>query len=324
MMTKITTDGGLADFVADRATGRDRWSIVAVGIGMTGVSIGLIIWGGPVGLVAGILGTVFFGGLGLPFVMFWAVHPVPPLLVGASGFVLQRTASDPGLVAWGEVDSIGTTVVRGFSRVVIRLRDPAAFLSRRRPVRRALLLINGVARLGNLRIPLGGMLMAGQPVQASELAAIMQARLNRAGPLAAAERTAHVDLWNRRTGLTTDSLITYQWDGQQALMSLSAPDIQTTITRYGHELFDALQQVRRDLEPFNWYPLCAGARVDCHPTTVTREAEGASSVAVLDCGHDIEPPLVGLFEAAPGGSVGTVASQEAHYRKWLNPPGPAQ
>ena len=64
--------------------------------------------------------------------------------------------------------------------------------------------------------------------------------------------------------------------------------------------------------------------MDCHPAAVTREAEGASSVAVLDCGHDIEPPLVGLFEAAPRDSVGTVASQEAHYRRWLNPPGPAQ
>jgi hypothetical protein len=84
------------------------------------------------------------------------------------------------------------------------------------------------------------------------------------------------------------------------------------------DLFDALQQVRRDLEPVQWYPLCAGARADCYPTAVTREINGASSVAVLDREHGGEPPLVGLFEAAPRESVGTLAGQKAHYRRWLD------
>ena len=45
----------------------------------------------------------------------------------------------------------------------------------------------------------------------------------RAGAITAAERAARVELWNRRADAATDSLITYRWDGQRALMPLSAP-----------------------------------------------------------------------------------------------------
>jgi hypothetical protein len=36
------TTNSLADFVADRSSGKDRWVTVAIGMGMTGVSVCLI------------------------------------------------------------------------------------------------------------------------------------------------------------------------------------------------------------------------------------------------------------------------------------------
>jgi len=71
----------------------------------------------------------------------------------------------------------------------------------------------------------------------------------RAGAITAAERAARVELWNRRADAATDSLITYRWDGQRALMPLSAPGVRTTITRYPHDLFDALWRVRPAKRP---------------------------------------------------------------------------
>jgi hypothetical protein len=85
-----------ADFVADRAAAKDRSGIAAIGAGLTGISVGLIIWGGPVGLAVGIPGAGFFEGYAFPsscsrlstrFLHCWGVS-----------VVLQRHASAPGLV----------------------------------------------------------------------------------------------------------------------------------------------------------------------------------------------------------------------------------
>ena len=105
--------------------------------------------------------------------MFRAVRPGHALVVGADGFTVNDHALDLGFISWNEVEGIETTSRGPFSWVVVKLRDPAGFLRRHRPVRRALLRLNGKARLSAVRIA-----GANLPLPVSDLAEIMEARRN--------------------------------------------------------------------------------------------------------------------------------------------------
>ena len=161
------------DFVVDFMSTTDRWSVVAMGVAMTTVSVLLAIFGGMVGLIVGLLGVVFFGLICLPYIVFRAVRPGHALVVGADGFTVNDHALDLGFISWNEVEGIETTSRGPFSWVVVKLRDPAGFLRRHRPVRRALLRLNGKARLSAVRIA-----GASLPLPVSDLAEIMEARRN--------------------------------------------------------------------------------------------------------------------------------------------------
>jgi hypothetical protein len=104
------------------------------------------------------------------------------------------------------------------------------------------------------------------------------------------------------------------------MLSLTVPDLGMTAEIRGRDIFDALQQLRLKLEPLGWYPLCNGARVDCYPSGMARDMGGAQAVYVLTIGKSGRPPVVGTLEPAPRGSVGTVAEQNAYFRRWLDTP----
>ena len=139
--------------------------------GLTAVCIALVIWGGLVGLVGGLPGVVFFGAICLPYIVFRAVRPPSPLIVSTHGFTVNEYALDAGFISWEEVQSIETGSAGAFSWVVVRLRDPAAFVRRHRPVRRALLRLNSGLRRGYVRI--SGVRL---PLPVSEVVAIMEAK----------------------------------------------------------------------------------------------------------------------------------------------------
>ncbi len=134
------------------------------------------------------------------------------------------------------------------------------------------------------------------------------------------EDTTQVDLWHRPSDAIAGGLITFRWDGREAVLSLAAPDLGVTFEVRGCDVFDALQQLRLRLEPLGWYPLCNGARVDCYPSGMARDMGGARAVYVLIIGKAGRPPLVGTFEPAPRDKVGTVAEQDAYFKKWLDTP----
>ena len=69
------------------------------------------------------------------------------------------------------MQSIETSSIDAFSSVVVRLRDPVAFVRRHRAVRRALLRLNSGLRRGYVRI--SGVRL---PPPVSEVAAIMEAK----------------------------------------------------------------------------------------------------------------------------------------------------
>jgi hypothetical protein len=115
-------------------------------------------------------------------------------------------------------------------------------------------------------------------------------------------------------------VITSHWDGREAVLLLTAPDLDITLEIRGRDVFDALQQLRLKLEPIGWYPLCNGARVDCYPSGMARDMGGAQAVYVLTIGKSGKPPVVGTLEPAARDNVGTVAEQDAYFRRWLDTP----
>jgi hypothetical protein len=128
-----------------------------------------------------------------------------------------------------------------------------------------------------------------------------------------------VDLWNQTSGEVVGTIISGQWDGRNAQLSIEAPELHLTLQAAGPDLFAALQQLREALEPLGWIPLCNGARVDCYPSGMARDMGGGASVYVLSAERSPgrRLPLVGTFEPAPRESVGAVADQDAYFRKWL-------
>jgi hypothetical protein len=134
------------------------------------------------------------------------------------------------------------------------------------------------------------------------------------------ETIVQVELWNGLSDAVTEALITCRWDGRNAELSLGAPDAHLSLEATARDAFDALQRVRLQLEPLDWYPLCNGARVDCYPSGMARGMGGALTVYVLAVGRSARPPLVGLFEPAAREQVGPVADQDAHYERWIATP----
>lgn len=113
------------------------------------------------------------------------------------------------------------------------------------------------------------------------------------------EKTTQVEFWHRTSDAVSGGLITSDWDGREAVLSLTVPDLGMTVEIRGGDIFDALQQLRLKLEPLGWYPLCNGARVDCYPSGMAQDMGGAQAVYVLTIGKSGRPPVVGTLEPAP-------------------------
>ena len=109
-------------------------------------------------------------------------------------------------------------------------------------------------------------------------------------------------------------------DGRYATLSLEAPDLRLALEASGRDLFDALRQLRQlrlQLEPLGWYPLCNGARIDCYPSGMARDMGEGRAVYVLSQTLD-KLPLIPTFEPADREKVGTVAEQDANFERWFS------
>lgn len=105
-------------------------------------------------------------------------------------------------------------------------------------------------------------------------------------------------------------------DGRYAKLSLHAPDVRLALEASGRDFFDALQQLRLQLEPLGWYPLCNGARIDGYPSGMARDMGAGLAVYVLSQSLD-KLPMVQTFEPAERDKVGTVAEQDANFERWF-------
>jgi hypothetical protein len=87
----------------------------------------------------------------------------------------------------------------------------------------------------------------------------------------------------------------------------------------GQDLFEALANLRRDLEKSHRRILCAGARVDVFPSAMCRSMGGGRKAYILRSGTPTKTgDLIDIFDYAPPELVGTVEQQRANHRKWLD------
>ena len=85
-----------------------------------------------------------------------------------------------------------------------------------------------------------------------------------------------------------------------------------TVTGRAGDLFDALVEVRRQLEPDGWLVAVQGARRDTYPSGMARDMGGGASVYVLRLGEPARE-RVRTFDDAPPELLGTVEEQRRHY-----------
>lgn len=86
----------------------------------------------------------------------------------------------------------------------------------------------------------------------------------------------------------------------------------------GRDLFDALMNLRRDLERAGVRVLCAGARCNVFPSGMSRSMSAGRKAYRLIMGHPAAGrDLVDIFEPADEQDLCTVEEQEAFFAAWL-------
>jgi hypothetical protein len=127
--TRGVTEEPGGDFIVGPLNAKNRWSVVAMTVGLTAACAALVIWGGLLGLIGGLPGLVFFGLLCLPVILLRAVHPEPELVVSADGLTVNQSATDMGSsrgMRWRASGPVRSAVNRGcLSSCVIRTRSCA-------------------------------------------------------------------------------------------------------------------------------------------------------------------------------------------------------
>lgn len=95
-------------------------------------------------------------------------------------------------------------------------------------------------------------------------------------------------------------------------------DIARTYEAKADDLFQALCDVRTQLEPGGWMLCCQGSRQNVWPSAMGRQMSGGRKAYVLALGHRPGPDqLVDIFRPAPCDQVVKVDVQAAYYQQWL-------
>jgi hypothetical protein len=66
-------------------------------------------------------------------------------------------------------------------------------------------------------------------------------------------------------------------------LSVEAPELELSLHADGPDLFAAVQQLTKAMEPLGWFPLCNGARVDCHRSGMARDMGGGAKCVGTQC-----------------------------------------
>lgn len=99
--------------------------------------------------------------------------------------------------------------------------------------------------------------------------------------------------------------MTLEWSGPT--LRASAPDV-----------FEALVQIRLQLEPQGWFVAVQGSRLDAYPSGMARDMGGGERIYVMHPHRRARlEDLVDTMAPAEPASLATVAAQREYREKWL-------
>lgn len=82
------------------------------------------------------------------------------------------------------------------------------------------------------------------------------------------------------------------------------------------DLFDALVELRGELEKAGHRLLCGGARVDAYPSGMSRSMGGGRKVYITQLGKSATD-MIDIFDEAKPEAIGTVEQQKEFHSKWI-------
>ena len=103
-------------------------------------------------------------------------------------------------------------------------------------------------------------------------------------------------------------------DDYRAQITLS--DNQMSITKTADDFFEALRQIRLELETQNAMILCNGARIDAYPSGMSRQMSLGLIVYLNQMGQPAKQKAA-IFDKADADWVASVAEQDKYHRDWL-------
>ena len=124
-----------------------------------------------------------------------------------------------------------------------------------------------------------------------------------------------------------DVLVLRAGESQRCVLSISEPAyhdyrlvLHTSwgdVSAAGHDLFDALANLRRELERTGWMIAVQGSRRQAYASGLLRDMHGATRVYICEPGRiATRADLVEIFAEAPIDDIVTVEQQAAFYRAW--------
>jgi hypothetical protein len=84
------------------------------------------------------------------------------------------------------------------------------------------------------------------------------------------------------------------------------------------DLFEALREMRKELEDAGYLLLCAGSRPDVNPSGMSRGMGGGRKAYVMRCGRPGNfSEMIDIFDYAEPATVGTIQQQEQYLQAWI-------
>jgi hypothetical protein len=109
-------------------------------------------------------------------------------------------------------------------------------------------------------------------------------------------------------------------DGGECHVLAKLPD-GTDVRGAGEDYFEALCDLRATLETRGRRLLCAGARMDVHPSSMARQLVlGRRAYVLGGLPKGEKPPVVDIFDPAEAVDVVSVEVQRDWYKQWLAAP----
>jgi hypothetical protein len=101
------------------------------------------------------------------------------------------------------------------------------------------------------------------------------------------------------------------------IIEFTAPDIPKLVLR-NRDLFECLIGLRKELVKFRCRPLCNGARLNIHASSMSREMCGGEMAYILHLGEQAKrEDVVNIFEYAELHLIVSVDEQQNFYHNWI-------